>query len=90
MQIDQQIFWLVLFGVVGAFWKHIAGWMGKVNAKLEDLRDQKATCLITFVSKKEFEQSKDHVWQKLREHDQLLLRLGAGKNGRSPHAGENE
>ena len=77
MPIDNNYLLLALCAVVGAGWKSIAGWMKTVNVKLDELRDQKTTCLLTFVSKEEFEQSKDHVWAKLREHDQLLLKLMA-------------
>lgn len=79
MQIETNHLIYILFVLLGVGWRFFVGWMKTVNSKLEDLRDQKMVCMQDFVSRKEFEQSKDHVWQKLREHDQMFRELRSGR-----------
>lgn len=75
MQIDTNTLLYILFAVLGAGYALFSRWAGRVNDKLEELRDQKYSCTLNFISKDEFEQSKDHVWDKLREHDSQIREL---------------
>ena len=75
MQIETNTLIYVLFALIGAGFKFFSKWMGNVDAKLEKLGEQKMECSQRFVSREDFVQGKDHIWEKLESHEQRIRSL---------------
>ena len=72
MQIDTNTLIYILFAFLGIGWKIFIGWTRQVDAKLDDLFKKELVYTGKFVSKQDFAESKDHIWQKCEKIDQSI------------------
>ena len=75
MQIDSNLISMIVLGVVGAFWKHIAYWMKRVDGRFEEISKQELACTEKFLTKEAYSEGKKHVWEKFKEVDSRLHEL---------------
>lgn len=75
MQIDTNTLLYVLFAVLGVGYRLFSRWMSEVDDRLDKLTEQKLDFSNTFLTKADHEQSKEHVWDKLNDHDERIRKL---------------
>ena len=75
MQIDTNTLLYLLFGLLGVGYRIFSKWMNGVNAKLDEMGDLKLDCTKSFLTRTDYEQSKQHVWDKLEDHEDRLREL---------------
>ena len=75
MQIDTNTLLYVVLGLLGAGYKLLSKWMSEVDKKLDGVSDIKLECTKKFMTRTDYEQSKQHVWDKLDDHEDRLREL---------------
>ena len=75
MQIDSNLISMVVLGVLGAFWKHIAYWMKRVDGRFEEIAKQEVACNDKFLTREAYAEGKSHVWRKLEDLEKRLREL---------------
>lgn len=79
MQVDSNLLIYVLFALLGVGWKSLSGWMKQVSKDLQQLKQQPMICAEKFLTQEDYEQGKEHIWQKLKEHESRLRDLELGE-----------
>lgn len=72
MQVDTNLLIYVLFALLGVGWKSLSGWMKQVSREIQLFKQQPMICMDRFLSREDYEQGKQHVWEKLKEHEERL------------------
>ena len=75
MQVDTNTLLYVLFGLLGVGFKMFSKWIASVNEKLDEMSKLKLDCTKSFLTRVDYEQSKQHVWDKIDDHEERLRTL---------------
>lgn len=75
MQIDPSYLSVLVLGLLGAFWRRIEGWMGRVDGRFDELGKRELACRDKFLTREEYDEGKKHVWEKFEKHDEKFDRV---------------